>query len=226
MDAATVPSGRAADVAATFRGRRAILLDLDGTLYSGAAHEDYFVHTDEVTGLRVRFLTGVSDPAAAFAALDSLREEDPKYRNKSDVLEKKFGLALAEVNRFRERHTEPERYFRPDPRLAALLSGLAPRYRLLLGTNNTPRLARRIVAALGVDPAVFVGFLSSEDAGAAKPYERFFRVAAEKLGVPWSEAVSVGDRPEIDLEPAAALGGAVWRVREPADLFALEALLA
>lgn len=225
MTATASRAGRPDGIAGVFRGRRAILFDLDGTLYGGPHYEAYLVHADDVTGLRVRARTGVREPGPAFAALESLRLGDPSLRSKSDVLERRFGIGLAEMNRFRERFTDIESHFRPDPRAAALLRGLAGRFRLLLGTNNAPRLARRILAALGVDPSVFVGVMTSEDAGAAKPDARFFNAAASRLGVPLAEIVSVGDRPESDLEPAAALGAGTWRVGSPADLYALEPLL-
>jgi FMN phosphatase YigB (HAD superfamily) len=225
MNATAPRPERSAGIAELFRGRRAILFDLDGTLYGGPAYEAYLRHADDVTGLRIRGRTGVADPAGAFAALEALREGDPSLRSKSDVLERRFGISLAEMNRFRERFTEIEAHFRPDPRAARLLNGLRTRYRLLLGTNNAPRLARRILAALGVDPNVFVGVLTSEDAGAAKPDARFFHEAARRLGVAPGEFVSVGDRPESDLAPAVALGAGAWRVDGPDDLYALETLL-
>ena len=225
MTATASRAGRPDGIAEVFRGRRAILFDLDGTLYGGPHYEAYFQHADDVTGLRVRGRTGVADPGLAFTALESIRTSDPSLRSKSDVLERRFGIGLAEMNRFRERFTDVDSYFRPDPRAAALLRGLKLRFRLLLGTNNAPRLARRILAALGVDPSVFVDVLTSEDAGAAKPDARFFTVAAARLCVPLAELVSVGDRPESDLEPAAALGAGTWRVGSPSDLYALEPLL-
>lgn len=225
MTGSTMRDARA-EATRVFRGRRAILFDLDGTLYGGADAAAYFEHADEVTGLRVRARLGLPTARAAFDALEDLRRADPTLRSKSEVLERRFGVGLAEMNRFRERFTDPEAMLRADPRAAALISALAERYVLALGTNNTPRLARRILAVLGVDPRAFAVVLASEDVGAAKPDARFFAAVAARTSIPFEAFASVGDRPESDLEPAAALGAATWRVEVPDDLYALEALVA
>ncbi|HYC77175.1 MAG TPA: HAD family hydrolase, partial [Planctomycetota bacterium] len=152
--------GEARSPAESFRGRTAILFDLDGTLYGGPALAPFFAHVDAVTGLRVRALVGESDPARAFDAIERLRAGDPALRSKSDVLERRFGIGLAEMNRFRERFTDVEAYVTPDPRAARLLRGLAKERALALGTNNAPRLARRLLARLGVDPSTFAAILT------------------------------------------------------------------
>jgi FMN phosphatase YigB (HAD superfamily) len=227
MTAETVTRAtRAADAVAVFRDRRAVLFDLDGTLYGGRDAAAYFAHADDVTGLRVRARLGASSPRAGFDALEALRLSDRTYRSKSEALERGLGIGLAEMNRFRERFTDPETLLVADPRTARLLVSLSRRFRLVLGTNNTPRLARRILATLGVDPQVFAAILTSEDAGVAKPDARFFAAAARLAGVALEELVSAGDRPESDLDPATALGAGVWRVDSPLDLYALEALVA
>jgi putative hydrolase of the HAD superfamily len=214
-----------ARVREVFAGRKGILFDLDGTLYGGPSCEPFFKATDAVTGLRVRKLVRRADPTEAFDAIEEAKAGDSSLRSKSDVLERRFGVGLSEMNRFRERFTDPEAHLRPDPEVAALLVALAPRFRLVLGTNNAPGLARRILSILGVDPGVFRRVATSEDFGAAKPDARFFRMAAAALELEPSDLVSVGDRPESDLAPAEELGFRTWRVASRNDLLALKALL-
>ena len=63
------------------------------------------------------------------------------------------------------------------------------------------------LAALGVDDMVDVTVCATEaDVNAFKPHPRGFLVAAERMGVPAEEVVYVGDRVQVDAAGAAAAG--------------------
>jgi len=211
---------RAMEALEVFRGRKGILFDLDGTLYCSTANADYFREVDRITGLRVQRYYGTHTPEEAFARLER-DQERLGYRSKSESLERLFGIGLAEMNRWRERLTEPERYIAQDDRLREVLRDLAARFVLVLGTNNAPRLTRRILEVLGVPASSFRSILTSEDVGAAKPEHGFFLQAAAAAGLAPREMVSVGDRSPSDLEPAVALGMGAYRVRSIDDVYAL-----
>lgn len=203
-----------------FRGRRGVLLDLDGTLYCGRHHLGYLAEVDRVTGLRVAPHYGGVTPEAAFRLLQ--RDQDAAgCRSKSEALERLFGIGLAEMNRWRERWTRPEHHLRPDPLLLEALRALAGRFELVLGTNNAPGLTRSILEILGVPEGTFRALITSEDVGAAKPEAGFFRAAAAAVRCTPGEMVSVGDRPEADLEPAARLGMGTYLVQSIEDMYAL-----
>ena len=204
-----------------FRGRRGILFDLDGTLYDAGAYSAYFEATDRVTGLKLLGCYGVDDPEAAFERLERDRRAGG-HPSKSAALEALHGIGIAEMNRFRERHLHPEDLIRPDPRMARVLTALADRFTLVLGTNNAPGLMLRILACLGVPPEAFHRMLTSEDVGSAKPDPAFFAAVAACAGHEARDFVSVGDRLESDLEPARRLGMGTWLVRSPEDVYALE----
>ncbi len=208
-----------------FDGRSAILFDLDGTLYGGRDGAALECAIARATGLRIRHLVGVADPLQAYASLQGRVTMAPGAQSKTEVLTNQFQLGIAEMNRFRERHVEPERHVSVDPRLVSMLRALARRFRLALGTNNTPGLARAILDALGVPLACFSIILSSEDVGFAKPDPRFFQRVLADLGLPAAAVVTVGDRPDSDLVPAVRLGFSSWRVARPEDLYALEGLV-
>ena len=213
-------------VRAVFSGRTAILFDLDGTLYGGPDAEAWFAEVDRVLGTRVAHHFAASDGMAAFRALGQRMEREPAIRSKSEALTRWFGISLGEMNRFRERQTAPEEFLRPDPAVAALLARLAGRFRLVLGTNNSARLARRTLRCLGIDEACFAALVSSEDAGVAKPEAGFFRHVVGVTGFPPGAIVSVGDRADSDLVPAAALGFGTWQVRDRSDVLGLGVLVA
>ena len=205
---------------AVLAGRRAILFDLDGTLYCNEANRAYGDELDRITGLLVQERYGCATADEAYQRLAQDRDR-LGFATRGQVLERCFGLGLVEQNRHRERHTHPERFLRPDPTLGRALDLLGTRFELLLGTNNTPLLARRVLAALGVDAERFRLLIASEDVGCAKPDPAFFRAILERSGFPPEQVLALGDRPEVDLVPAAALGMGTYLVRSVVDVYTL-----
>jgi FMN phosphatase YigB (HAD superfamily) len=203
-----------------FPDRRALLFDLDGTLYGVDEYPEYIAELDRVTGLKVRELFGMPSGEAAYARLEEERVR-LGVATRGEALQELFGFGLAEMNRHREALTEPRRFLRPDPRLVATLERLAADFTLLLGTNNTPVLAREVLAVLGVPAELFTVIVSGECAGAAKPHRRFFDEIASRSGFSFAEMASLGDRDAVDLAPARALGMAARLVSTMADVYAL-----
>ncbi len=208
------------DPLAVFRSRAAVLVDLDGTLYTPADYPAYFDEMDRVTGRRVREALGAADDRDAFERL--VREQRRLgLGSKSATLDRVLGIGLAEMNRFREAETHPERHLRPDPRAHETLVALRRRFRLVLGTNNAPGLARRLLGALGIPGGIFDFVLSSEDLLVAKPEPAFFHAVAERMGLPPDAFVSVGDSEASDLAPARELGMGSYLVTTMEDFYRL-----
>lgn len=203
-------------------GRRALLLDLDGTLYPAAAHGDYLDEVSRITGLRVQEIYDAADGVEAYTRL---REDRARhgFRSDTETLATLHGIRMPEMNRFRERNTRPERFLSRDERIVEAIERLVGTRILVLGTNNTPGLARTILRVLGIDEAWFAGIFSSEDLGVPKPDVGFFRELCARTGLQPADLVSVGDRPASDLEPAASLGMATWLVSRVEDLEELAA---
>jgi putative hydrolase of the HAD superfamily len=92
-----------------------------------------------------------------------------------------------------------------------LLQALAPRFRLGLVSNfdhaaTARALLDRLALAPFLDPIVI-----SEDFGRRKPHPAIFAAALERIGVPPTDAVYVGDSPLDDIVGAANAGlRAVW----------------
>ena len=204
-----------------FSGRTGILMDLDGTLYCNRANRAYVNEVDRITGMLVREHYGTEDAHTAFQLLE--RDQAAHgHGSKTVCLERLFGIDLQAQNRWRERCTRPEDFLRPDARLRGLLEYLGGAFSLILGTNNAPGVTRRVLAALEIPEDVFRLIRTSEELGAAKPAERFFREIAREAGTDPRELVSVGDRQESDLDPAARLGMGTWLVRTIEDVYRIE----
>jgi putative hydrolase of the HAD superfamily len=203
-----------------FSGRKGVLLDLDGTLYCNHACRPYVEEVDRITGMMLLDRYETEDPKEAFRRLQS--DQDSRgYRSKTEALDKLFGISLAEQNRWRERWTSPQDFLRPDERALQTLQHLSRSFVLLLGTNNTPVVTRRVLEALGIPEKIFSLLRSSEDLGAAKPEERFFRGIVRDSGIAAEDLVSVGDRAVSDLAPAAELGMGTYLVETIEDFYRL-----
>jgi putative hydrolase of the HAD superfamily len=86
--------------------------------------------------------------------------------------------------------------------------------KLGLITNGSVRMQSRKLQCLGLSP-LFDTMLISDAEGISKPDPRIFHRAVDRLGINPTQAVFVGDHPEIDVAGARAAGmKAIWR-RDP-----------
>ena len=109
------------------------------------------------------------------------------------------------------------------PHAAAAIAELAGRAVLGLATNGIPEVQRGRLERSGLARHFRVVLISGE-IGMAKPDPRFFLLGAERLGLPPSEVLCVGDVPATDIRGARAAGmpscwvaaaGAAWPPEEP-----------
>lgn len=131
-----------------------------------------------------------------------------------------FGIPIEQSVRWREEVMNPEEYLSVDPALDTMLGELAARYRMACVTNNPSNIGRRTLAALGVEHH-FPVVIGLEVTMVSKPHVLPFERAAAELSCSPDCMVSIGDRYEIDIEPALStgMGGILIESRE--DLFNL-----
>lgn len=108
------------------------------------------------------------------------------------------------------------------PETPAVLKELGKRYRLGLITNGPSDIQRRKIERFELSN-YFEILVVSEEVGVEKPDPSIFLTTLERLGVPPTQALYVGDSPEFDLRGAAAAGmDAIWmnprRAVLPTDL--------
>jgi 2-haloacid dehalogenase len=120
------------------------------------------------------------------------------------------------------------------PHAAAAIAELAGRAALGLATNGIPEVQRGRLERSGLARHFRVVLISGE-IGMAKPDPRFFLLGAERLGLPPSEVLCVGDVPATDIRGARAAGmascwvaaaGAAWPPEEPGPDFTVRDLRA
>ncbi|MCS6840260.1 MAG: HAD family hydrolase [Roseiflexus sp.] len=105
-----------------------------------------------------------------------------------------------------------------DPEAPTVLTALGARYRLGLVTNGPSWSQRSKIERF--DLASYMhAIIVSEEVGVAKPDPQIFRIALNALAVAPDEALFVGDSPENDLWGAAQAGiPAIWVNRHGASL--------
>jgi phosphoglycolate phosphatase/putative hydrolase of the HAD superfamily len=202
----------------------ALIFDFDGTLYTNAAYARY---QEECQVARLARHLGIAE-AEAIARLDAAREARraaglPKTSLARHFLS--FGVDMDSIVRWRVEDIRPSEWIGPNPALDQTLATLARQFRLVLLTNNPREVGKAGVAALGV-AARFEAVIGLDDTFESKPAPEPFLAAAAALGLPPSVCVSIGDRVDVDLEPALALGMGAILVDGVEDVYKLPDLLA
>lgn len=203
---------------------RSIVFDLDGTLYvsPGIARDIERAAEELVASTRgVSVAEGRGLIRAARSRLAEILEEEPTLTR--TCLE--LGIEVDELHRAFQASVRPELYLSADPVLGALLDSLRARCDLYIYTNNNLPLTRKILALLGVEE-MFHSLYTIEFCRLPKPDPRALRRVLENIGGPPESFLFVGDREQVDLKPANALGIPTILVAETADLLQVHKLLA
>lgn len=198
------------------KGLRAIVFDLDDTLYP----EREYVHSGfQTVADWVETHLGISRDVA-LAGFWHLFSEG----NRGNIFDlwlsshgiKTEALIPQMVKVYREHNPRIEPY----PDTLELITRLRQHYRLGLVTDGYVHVQQRKVKVLGLasyfDAIVFSASLGE---GAGKPSTQPFKEVLERLGISGPEAVYVGDNPQKDF--LGARGVEMWtvRVRRPDGLY-------
>ncbi|HEU0030169.1 MAG TPA: HAD family hydrolase [Kofleriaceae bacterium] len=181
---------------------RALLLDLDDTLYDrGAAFRAW---ADALARVQLgRVLADVE-----FAALADMDRRG--HRSRAELALEAYALGLSiDPLAFPSQLAE---HIVEEPGVRDTIGALARSRPVAIVTNGGP-VQRLKLARIGLDRIVEQVFVSSE-LGHAKPDRAIFEQALAWTGEPAEHVLFVGDHPTIDLAPARELGMATaWRVR-------------
>ncbi|WP_027344349.1 HAD family hydrolase [Hamadaea tsunoensis] len=196
---------------------RAVVFDLDGTLYP---RERYVDPTLDVIARGLVELHGLT-PAAARDRVAELRRRmagnwDATSTTGFMIAE---GVDPARWSAYRSRHLDIAAGLSRDEELVAAVRRLSGHLPVALLTNNTRTLAGRILAKIGFPDGVFTAVVGAEDTGAQpKPSPAAFGIVLDRLGVGAPGTWSVGDRYDIDVAPLERLGGAGVTVEGPGEI--------
>lgn len=189
---------------------RALLIDLDDTLYDEAS---YVRSGMAAIAGEIARLPGT--PSAAQVTAELLAELDRSGRGKVfDVILERLGVSPdpALIAGLVEAYRDHRPTIALWPGVREALADLAGDHRLAIVTDGLGRMQRRKVAALGVEPLV-QDIIYCWELGWPKPDPRAFVSAMQGLGAAASETLVVGDNPMHDMAAARAAGIRSVRIR-------------
>ena len=135
-----------------------------------------------------------------------------------------YGIGMEENIRWREEVCEPAMFISEDTRLRETLGELSRSYTLGVVTNNPALVARKTLAALGVEEFLPI-VVALDTCNCAKPHEIPYRKFSELSSSPPEACVSIGDRYDIDLAIPLELGFGAVLVDGVEDVYKLPEVL-
>ena len=202
---------------------KAIVFDLDGTLYVSEAFEQIIW---ESASRYVGELLGVP-PAVGGTRLKELRQRLTDERGTVQTIAvaiETIGGTVPELHRRFAEELDPHDYIEPDPRVLPLISALAKQYTCWLLTNNNRVLTNKILARLGLEEQ-FQRVITINDTWRPKPDQLVLDQILTELSLPYETVLFVGDRYDIDLRLPEQCGCPVLLTKTVDELMQLKGLL-
>lgn len=201
-------------------GLKAIIFDLDGTLYQ----DERLGNAVNLAACRyIASLKGVTvEEADAMLMAKRCSVNEGCGTLSSAVMA--LGGTLKELHERMSLDVRPEGVLKVDQRVIELLERLGERFELHLYTNNNNELSARIMAEIGVS-GMFRRIFTIQDSWRPKPDMTVLAGILEAIGRKPAETLFVGDRYEVDLALPASLGCQIFEARTVEELLGLEQLL-
>jgi len=204
-------------------GIRAIIFDLDGTLYF---NDDF---SDEIKKGAANYIADLKGISAETAA--TLIRETRKRLSCEKGREATLSLVCIElggsVAGFHATVTpllHPEMHLKPDYRVKDLLTSLAERFNLYLYTNNNRTLTDRILKTIELS-SLFKEIFTIEDFWRPKPDQDVLKYIFSTIHRIPEECLFVGDRYDVDLKLPVKMGSTPFLVTDIQALLGLETFL-
>jgi putative hydrolase of the HAD superfamily len=183
---------------------RGIFFDLDDTLFDRTAAVERWVtaHVGALDGDDLAFVIELDD-----------RGRRPRLHFAAGIVAR-FGIQRTVTELAAAFPAELAAQVVPEPGVRDVVTRLAEQRRVAIVTNGGAAQRDKLARA-GLADVVETVFVSGE-LGIAKPAPAIFERALAWSELPASQCLFVGDDPETDIAPAAALGMATaWRARAP-----------
>ncbi len=183
---------------------RGIVFDMDGSLYSNPAYLKW-QESSQVARLADRLGIEVPEAAGMLGAAREARRAAGLPATSMANIFKGFGIEMADIIRWREEDIRPSEWLVPDSGLEIARKELSRHHRLSLLTNNPRKVGVASLDVLGI-AAHFSTVVGLDDTGESKPSVMPFRRVCGDMGLDPRLCISIGDRKDVDIEPALAVG--------------------
>lgn len=202
---------------------RAIVFDLDGTLYMSEPFEKAI--WESVSRYAAELLG--TDPDEAGRQLRTVRQRLSEERGSAQTLAvtiQFMGGTMQEMHRHFAEDLDPEHLIQPDTRVKPLIEKLGKLYTCWLLTNNNQRLTARILSHLDLEQS-FKRVITINESWRPKPDQEILDKILSELGEPPAQVLFVGDRYDIDLHLPEQMGCPVLLTKTVDELMQLEMLI-
>lgn len=198
---------------------KAIIFDMDGTLYKNTDIKEQFAKAAYYTLAK-------SDNIPIGQAQDLIEERRAELKAKSGfpvpytLTLKSFDIPIKVWHKGNIAFFDPRNFLHKDEKLKASLVKLKKNHRLAVMTNNNRIQTERVIEALELD-GLFDRVFTFNSFEILKPELEFFKKAAAELGIEPKTCLYVGDRYDVDLQPAQEIGMQIFEVKGPEDIYDL-----
>jgi tRNA threonylcarbamoyl adenosine modification protein (Sua5/YciO/YrdC/YwlC family) len=197
----------------------ALIFDMDGTLYHSTALNNRY---DQSMYGFLAMQKGISFQAAKQLFLKTYCELNQKMRRLPSKLFTLKHLGVSDIVWAKKHGAQvaPNKYIKKDRKLRKALLELREYYKLAVVTNNHAKNTRVTLDALGVTD-LFDRVVSLTDTKIYKPSPKLYADMAAALRVAPNACLSIGDRYDLDLGPAAEIGMQTLLVQQMQDVYSL-----
>lgn len=198
---------------------KAIIFDMDGTLYKSQTIHKKFAEAAYHTLAREKSISLEQAQQRIEQKRESMKDKYGKSVPYTLTL-RAFGIPIEVWHEHNIAYFNPGDYLRRDPVLRDTLKYLKQTFALAVLTNNNHTQTVRTLKALGVYE-LFDGIFTYTSYQMLKPDPAFFLRAAADLNIEVPACCYIGDRYDVDLKPAKAVGMHILEVQGPEDIYNL-----
>jgi tRNA threonylcarbamoyl adenosine modification protein (Sua5/YciO/YrdC/YwlC family) len=197
---------------------RALIFDMDGTLYRNARLDQAYENSMYPL---IAERKGLTEAGARRLFAERYAEMRRRLGRQPSKLYTLAHMGISDlVWAARQGRIPVTAYLRPNRRLRAVLLRLRASFRMGIVTNNHHANTLATLNALGIQDC-FDSVLTLTESRRFKPSPELYTTMAERLGVDPEECLSIGDRPDLDLVPAAQVGMHTFWARSLNDIYTL-----
>lgn len=203
---------------------RAIIFDIDGTLYTSPAY------VFEQVDVQIRHWAKINgwSVEAARKKMETFRKEwSASHGGKKISLGNAFthfGISIQESIKWRNELLKPELFLKPNLELAETLDLLKSKYKLVALTNNPVLAAKKNLRAIGIESEI-QEIIGLDTCFKSKPNREMLDLACKLADCDFEQMLSVGDRFDIDLSLPLEMGMGGVLVSGAEDVILLAGIL-
>jgi putative hydrolase of the HAD superfamily len=190
-----------------------VWFDLDGTL-TVQTPEFHKVHDD----LRYDTFAEATGKTRS-EKLEQEYEDLYKKHGSNSAVFRSLGLP-SDYWSLRAQTMDPDSFYEPVPAVYETLNKLMAIVPVSLFTNSKPGSVSEKLKVINIDEGWFTYIINGDDVQERKPALDGFKLMVQKSGLPAVSLLFVGDRVDVDIKPAKAVGMQtclVWSSSEEAD---------